>query len=169
MRVVCSYCHKHLRDLPGAPAGVSHGMCPDCAAHFERLWAGMPLGEYLDDLPHPVMVVDGNARVIAVNGRMAAMLGRAPAELRGLRGGEALACSRSRLPGGCGNTIQCRECAIRGAVERVARTGRPVRRVPAYLRTAAGVIDLVVSARPRGGAVEVTVEELGPPRPVDDG
>jgi hypothetical protein len=61
MRVVCSYCHQLIRTVPDEGSGVSHGMCAACDQHFERLWGGMTLGEYLDELPHPILFVDTDA------------------------------------------------------------------------------------------------------------
>jgi PAS domain-containing protein len=160
MLLVCSYCHKTLRAGKGGPSDlVSHGMCEECGAHFEKLWSGMQLGEYLDGLPGAVLLVDGDGRVLAANAKAGALLGRDPATPRGLLGGEAMACSNSRLPGGCGKTIHCRDCTIRNTVTKVAKTGVPVQRVPAYLKTDEGRVPLEISARPVGGLVEVTVRE----------
>jgi PAS domain-containing protein len=168
MRVICSYCRQVIREDPHARViDVSHGMCEPCARHFERLWAGIPLGEYLDDLPSPVIVVDGNGRVLAMNQKLADLLGADRAAAVGLMGGEAFACVRSRLPEGCGRTVHCRECTIRRTVEEVARTGKPKERVRAYLNRADGRVDLRVSARPaKAGTVQVTIEEMGAPRPL---
>jgi PAS domain-containing protein len=166
MRVVCSYCRGVISADPRARVtDVSHGMCRPCAAHFERLWAGMPLGEYLDELGSPVILVDGNGRVLAVNQKLADVLGVDRSSIVGLLGGEALACVRSRLPEGCGRTVHCRDCAVRRAVEEVARTGKPRERVPAYLDRAEGRVHLRISARPcKAGIIQVTVEELAAPR-----
>jgi PAS domain-containing protein len=166
MRVICSYCHAFLREIPGGkPSDVSHGMCEDCDHHFGRLWEGMHLGEYLDELPQAVVVVDSDDRVLAANAKATELLARDPAAPRGLLAGEAMACSHSRLPGGCGKTIHCRECTIRNTVAKVAATGRPVGRVATFLKTAAGPRPLRVSARPKDGAVEVTLEDGDAPTP----
>jgi PAS domain-containing protein len=162
VRVVCSYCHCHLRDLPGERSGVSHGMCDACAEHFDRLWAGISLSEYLEGLPHPVLVVDAEGRVAAANRAVGAMVGRDARALRGLLGGEAMACAHSRLPEGCGRTEHCRECAIRRTVEKVARTGRAARGVRAWLRTDAGTAQLQVSVEPYQGLFRVTVDDARP-------
>ncbi|WP_248358300.1 PAS domain-containing protein [Anaeromyxobacter oryzae] len=163
MRVICSYCRTVIRDAPGAAAtDVSHGMCRACDAYFERLWGGMRLGEYLDLLPKPVLVVDADGRVVAGNARLAQALGRSGHELRGLLGGEAMACVHSRLPEGCGKTVHCRECTIRRAVTKVSETQRPIANAPAWLKTDAGRVDLSISARPLEDFVEVTIEEMRP-------
>jgi PAS domain-containing protein len=163
VRTACSYCRKVIREDPGASlTDVSHGMCPECGAYFERLWAGMPLAEYLDLLPAPVVVVSEDRRIVAANARFAALVGRSPEELRGLLGGEALACAHSRLPEGCGNTVHCRECTIRRVVTRVARTSRAIGSVAAWLEGAGGRIELRISARQVDDFVEVTVAEAVP-------
>jgi PAS domain-containing protein len=163
MRVICSYCRKVIREDPQAAATqVSHGMCPECDAYFEKLWGGMRLGEYLDLLPRPVLVVDADGRVVAGNTRLAETVGRRREELRGLLGGEAMACAHSRLPEGCGKTVHCRECTIRRAVTKVSETHRPIAHAPAWLQTASGRMSLTISARPVDDFVEVTVEEMRP-------
>lgn len=168
MRLICSYCRRTIRADPRARiTEVSHGMCEACARHFERLWAGMPVDEYLDDLSVPVLLLDGEARVVAMNGKLADLLGadRSTA-IRGVTIGEAFACVHSRLPEGCGQTVHCRECAVRRSVEEVARTGKARERVPAYLDVEGGRIDLRLSARPaKAGVVQVKIEEVGEPRP----
>ncbi len=159
--LICSYCRKVIREEPGGSSlDVSHGMCPECSAHFEKLWAGIPLGEYLDDLNVPVVVVSGEGRIIAANTEMATLLGRSPGELRGMQNGEAFACVFSRLPEGCGKTVHCRECTIRNAVTKVAETGVALERIPAYLDTAQGRIDLRISVMQKSGLVKVKVEEM---------
>jgi hypothetical protein len=166
MRLVCSYCHRVIRADPQAGVtDVSHGMCDACARHFDRLWEGMSMDEYLDDLDHPVLLTDGDGRVLAMNAKLAELIGADREACRGLASGEAFACPRSRLPEGCGRTVHCRECAVRRAVESVARTGKSTERAPAYLDVAAGRIDLRISARPaKAGIVQVKLLEVGPPR-----
>ncbi len=161
LTVICSYCRKVIREEPGGGSlDVSHGMCPECSVYFEKLWAGMPLGEYLDDLPVPILVMNGEGRIIAANTEMATLIGRSPGDLRGLQGGEAFACVFSKLPEGCGKTVHCRECTIRRAVTKVAETGVPMERIPAYLDTAQGRIDLRISVKQKSGLVKVVVEEM---------
>ena len=167
MRLICSYCRKTIQADPGGRVtDVSHGMCGECGEHFAKLWAGMPVGEYLDELGAPVVLMNGEGRVVAMNRRLAELLGVDPDGARGLLGGEAFACVRSRLPEGCGRTTHCRECAVRRAVETVSRSGKPQERVLAYLDVDAGRIDMRISARPaRAGIVQVKIEEMGAPRP----
>ncbi len=161
MLVVCAYCRKTISDdRRGGACDVSHGMCPSCADHYERLWKGMPLSEYLETIDRPVMMLIGDGAVVAVNQKLAGVLGRDKVELRGLLGGEAMACVHSLLPEGCGKTVHCRECTVRRAVESVARTGKPLERIPAYLDKKDGRVNLRISVKAKDGLVRVVVEEL---------
>ena len=160
--VVCAYCRKTISDERGGACDVSHGMCQSCADHYERMWTGMPLSEYLDTIPQPVIVVNGDGCVVAANQQLAALFGRERAELRGLAGGEAMACVHSLLPEGCGKTVHCRECTIRRAVQKVAKHGGELKKVPAYYRTKDGRVDLRISVKAKDGLVRVTVEDVKP-------
>ena len=166
MRVICSYCRRVIRADPQARVtDVSHGMCEPCALYFGRLWEGMPVDEYIDGLEQPVLLTDGDGRVLAMNAKLAELIGADRGSCRGLTAGEAFACVHSRLPEGCGQGVHCRECAVRRAVETVGRTGKEQRRVPAYLDVATGRIDLQITARPaKAGSVQIKIEEIGPPR-----
>ncbi len=167
MRLVCSYCRRVIRADPGSRVtDVSHGMCEPCAEHFDRLWSGMPVDEYLDGLAARVLVLDEDTRVITMNQQLADLIGVNRKSVVGLRGGEAFACVRSRLPEGCGGTVHCRECGVRRTVEQVARTGQVHEQVSAYVDTDRGRVSLRISGRPGNrGTVQVTIEELGEPRP----
>lgn len=167
MRVICSYCRRVIRaDAHARVTDVSHGMCEPCALYFGRLWEGMPLDEYIDGLEQPVLLTDGDGRVIAMNAKLAELLGTSRKACRGLTAGEAFACVHSRLPEGCGQGVHCRDCAVRRTVETVARKGKAQERVRAYIDVDAGRIDLRVTARAaKSGVVQVRIEEMGTPRP----
>jgi PAS domain-containing protein len=167
VKLVCAYCREVIREDPGSRASdVSHGMCRACEEHFVRLWNGISLSEYLDDIPEPILVLDGDGRVLAANQKLADRIGRDRRELAGGLPGQAFACVRSRLPEGCGRTVHCRECTIRRTVEHVRETGRPLHSVPAWLETDAGRVPLRISVTRAHGLVQVLVEEASaPPRP----
>lgn len=170
MKIVCSYCRKVLREQEPGGAGLSHGMCVDCSDHFGRLWRGMSISEYLDEIPVPIVVVDAaRNRVAGANRKLAAALGVSREQLVGLRGGEAMACKYSRLPEGCGETVHCRDCTIRRAVIEVARTGQTLSRVEAYLDTSAGRVPLTMTVQPmEGGFVQVTLLDMRAPGPIPE-
>jgi len=72
----------------------------------------------LDAMPSAVFVVDADVRIIDAN-RAAIKLVRSsrPASQEPLRAGEALHCLHaSDHPDGCGHSLDCSHCVIRGAV-----------------------------------------------------
>jgi PAS domain-containing protein len=165
MRVVCSFCRKEMGTKPPLRDGsVTHGMCPGCSEHFSAQWSGMSWDQYLERFTFPVLMVEGDVRLVALNRPASAMLGRPPEELVGLLGGEALECSHSRLPEGCGRTVHCSTCTIRNTVTATQRTGKPQLRVPATLRRKEGSKALLVSTSLEGKLVRVTLE----PQPTGD-
>lgn len=165
MRVVCAYCRKIVRDDPGSRVDqVSHGMCAACEDHFGKIWEGMSISEYLDTLSEPVLVVDGENRVVAANHKLSAALGN-DAVAAGAGTGQAFACCRSRLPEGCGKTVHCRECTIRRAVEQVHETGEPLLCTPAWVKTDRGRVDVRISVTASQGLVKVVVDDVQPARP----
>jgi len=162
MRLVCAYCRKVVREAPGSRADqVSHGMCASCEDHFGKIWEGMSISEYLDTLSQPVLVVDGENRVVAANQKLAAALGNDPVG-PGARTGQAFACVRSRLPEGCGRTVHCRECTIRRAVDHVHETGEPLLCTPAWVKTDRGLVDIRISVTASQGLVKVVVDDVKP-------
>ena len=158
MRVVCSYCRKDLGKKPPLRDGsLTHGMCRPCAEHFGAQWGGLSYGDYLDQFAFPVVLVEAAGRVVGINRSACAFLGKAPRDVVGLLGGEALECVRARLPEGCGNTVHCATCAIRNAVTRTHATGAPVERAPATLRQADRTLELLVSTALEGKLGRVTI------------
>jgi PAS domain-containing protein len=133
-------------------------MCPECEEHFGRQWDGLSQAEYLERFDFPVLLVEGDVRVVAANRAAGAFLGREPASAIGLLGGEAMECAHARLPEGCGRTVHCSTCAIRNSVTRTHRTGESLVRVPARLRRSDRDVDLVLTTTREGGLVRVLVE-----------
>lgn len=161
MQLVCSYCRSPMGERePYEDQRISHGMCPGCSAHFTRLWRGVSLNEYLDGFDAPVLVVDGERRVLAANRLMEGLYGRQTSKLRGLLAGEASECVHARRPGGCGGTVHCHTCAIRKAVTTVRDTGEPVERVPARLERDDVKLELLISAYPAEACIQLVIDEV---------
>ncbi len=162
MQLVCSYCRKDLgKKPPFDDASLTHGMCKGCGEYFSAQWGGISYGEYLGRFEFPVVMVEGEGRVVAINRPACDFLGRRPGDVVGLLGGEALECAHARLPEGCGKTVHCSTCAIRNSVTRTHQTGEPLRRVPARLRRSDRTFDLLVSTALEGRLVRVTIEPAG--------
>jgi len=79
-----------------------------------------------DALPFPAFVVDDDMRVLAVNPAATRFLRAGSGTVLRQRGGEILHCINSG--DGCGKSLACAECVIRGAVRFAATGGQPVRR-----------------------------------------
>jgi PAS domain-containing protein len=159
VHLVCSYCRKDLgKKPPFNDASLTHGMCKACGEYFGAQWGGITYGEYLDRFGFPVVMVEGEGRVVAINKPACDFLGRGPGDVIGLLGGEALECAHARLPEGCGKTVHCSACAIRNSVTRTHQTGEPLSRVPARLRRSDRAFDLLVSTALEGKLVRVTIE-----------
>jgi PAS domain-containing protein len=83
------------------------------------------LGAVLNAMPHPVLIVDDDVRILYVNAAAARVFGGKTPVLK-RRGGEALHCVHStETPGGCGTAPACRDCVIRNSV-REAYVGKQV-------------------------------------------
>jgi hypothetical protein len=159
MHVVCSYCRRDMGTKPPLQdGGVTHGMCPPCGEHFGALWRGMSYGQYLERFRFPVILVEGEGRLVAVNTPACEALGRCASEMIGLLGGEAMECAHSRLPEGCGRTVHCSTCTIRNTVTRTQRTGEAMYQVPATLTRSAQSMPLLISTAMEGPLVRVIIE-----------
>ncbi len=147
---------------------VSHGICRTC---LDRCMAGAGTGmdEFLDSLQAPVVVVDGNVRVVTANALAQKLLSKNPKEMGGQLAGEVFECSHAHEPGGCGHTLHCKSCMIRSSVTKTFQTGAPCIRLPACqdLDTFEGPrkIRFLVTTEKVGGAVLLRIDDLQPDVP----
>jgi PAS domain-containing protein len=130
---VCAWCHKELPALPDDSDLTSHGICETCADTLISNNA-VPLEQYLDKLPEPVLVVDSDVTVSFLNRAAQALTGKAPESALHRRGGEVFECVYAQHPEGCGRTIHCSGCAIRHAIATTHQTGEPNVVIPATLK-----------------------------------
>lgn len=162
MSIFCPWCHLVMPDEPDGP--VTQGICPNCAADLQLVPEAFD--RFLETLRAPVLVVDGQGRVMGTNTTAAAFVRMEPADMVGKLGGEVLSCANAGLPGGCGHTIHCTGCAIRRAFEHTAKTGEPIRHAIAFAqrRGVDGPLDAIydVSTERLGPLVLVQIEDVGP-------
>jgi len=151
MSVVCAWCQRLLSDDMDGP--VTHGICPNCTADLEFL--PVALDRFLNRLDGPVLVVDGEGRVLGSNTAAAAMVRSDATSMNGKLTGQVLTCVHAELPGGCGRTTHCTGCAIRRAFEHTAETGEPVRDAPAFAHVRGADRPIQITFR-------VSTERLGP-------
>ena len=121
------------------------GLAGDGNLYFQALF---------DAVPSPVLIVDGDVRILDYNAAGAELLGP-DREARLLqRTGEALHCLHSyEHPDGCGRAEHCRDCVIRESVGEVLRGGTASRRTARLgMRGGPGGelkdVDLLVTAAP---------------------
>ena len=86
----------------------------------------------IDGINHPVLLLNGNVRVIAANAKAYALLSRKQSEINWCLPGEIIACAYARKPGVCGETFNCSSCAIRQTVTYTMATDEECREVPVY-------------------------------------
>jgi two-component system, chemotaxis family, chemotaxis protein CheY len=134
-------------------------MCPACYAHYSRQLKGLPLNEYLDGFDCPVLIVNGDGRMLASNLLAAQMLGKSEAEIVGLLGGEAMECEFARLPEGCGNTVHCETCTIRNTVMHTMTSRDAIKDAPVKLRKNGRLIHLFMSTNYMDGLVQIVIDQ----------
>jgi PAS domain-containing protein len=166
VKTVCAWCRSDLTPDDGAGGPVSHGVCTDCAAFLRANMPGRTLRSFLDSLPVPVLVLEADARVSISNMAARRLLGRTSAEeVEGRLGGDALECAYARLPGGCGQTVHCKACTIRGSVMHTYATGESLDRVTAHqvLGGAGGPRRqaFLIATEKRGDVVLLRIDAVG--------
>lgn len=167
MKLICAWCRQDIGSVEGSKLSdgeISHGICESCHDNI-MFQQGVPLQEYLDSLPLPVLVVNDDVVVQAANRKACELLGKGPLEIVQLLGGNVFECAYARLPEGCGKTIHCSGCAIRRTVSRTYETGEPQRMVPATLRRGfeghVSTIALSITTMMVGDFVMLRVEKFG--------
>jgi PAS domain-containing protein len=163
MKTVCTFCSCVVNEgiSPGDP--VSHGVCPDC---YDRILSeyGFDVKKFLDQLEHPVILVDADVRVLAANSLALDLLGKPAASVRGTLCGEVLECINASCEGGCGKTDLCPDCAFRASVSETCTTGLPVNRRAAILVRKDGDtlrdVPFLISTRKDGNVVMLQLEPV---------
>ena len=164
----CSICQAELGPPlePEIPeVHTSHGICQDCLEEYLK-GEGMPMGDFLDSLPAPIFIVDGEGRVQTANRLGREAVSKDLGQIEGYLGGEVFQCHYATLPGGCGNTLHCKSCVIRNTVMKTHETGEACVRVPACqdLDTFAGprTIRFLISTEKVGDVVLLFIDDMKP-------
>jgi nitrogen-specific signal transduction histidine kinase len=136
MKLVCAWCGVTI-ERPGysqtLDPGASHGMCPACYEALVAQESGVSLQRHIDSIPIPILLVDSNDAVVAMNAKAGSVLGKKLDATAKQPFGQVFDCIHSRLPEGCGRTIHCSGCQIRRSVAMTFETGEPQVLVPATL------------------------------------
>jgi hypothetical protein len=132
---ICAWCGSVLdpMDVVDSTTLVSHGICAACA-NRKLQEHGRQLGEFLDSLTAPVVVIDSAFRVKGAN-KLAQALTKAklPDGEENLFG-DVFQCIHAMAGGDCGHEVHCSGCVIHKAVNETLATGRGCTRVPASLK-----------------------------------
>ena len=163
MKTVCTFCSRVVREGASPEDPVSHGVCPDC---YDRILSeyGFDVKKFLDQLEHPVLLVDADARVLAANSPALDLLGKPAAFVRETLCGEVLNCINASCEGGCGKADLCPDCAFRASVSETYTTGLPVNLRAAILVRKDGDtlcdVPFLVSTRKDGDIVMLRLEPV---------
>jgi PAS domain-containing protein len=128
MKRTCLVCHTAFEPADDDPA-ITQGICEQCSGGFVAPASAVTLGEFLDQLGVPVLLMDDDVRVAGYNRAARELLGCRSQTLDGRLAGEVIECKNAGLPGGCGQTENCKGCAIRHAIATTHQTGESRRNV----------------------------------------
>ncbi len=131
LRLVFKRHRSRKRKHPPRPRDLPW-ICSSCRDNI-IFQDGVQLQRYIESFAIPILVVDSNVKVTAVNSRACEILGKEPKTIVQHLGGNVFECEYARLPEGCGRTIHCSGCTIRKAVTKCFATGKPQSMVPAYI------------------------------------
>lgn len=168
MNRICAWCGAVLGEDPDAvrPGEVTHGICPACVRDVSR-GGGMPLGEFVEGLDAPVLLLDASHTIGLANDAACRLLGHDPGAVVGRATGQVFDCAHASLPGGCGRTIHCSGCAIRQAVAHTHLTGESLEGIPATIRAVQDPgpedVELVISTARLGDRILLKVLRRGEP------
>jgi PAS domain-containing protein len=152
MKRTCLVCHSAYEPADDDPS-VTQGICAQCSEGLVSPAAALTLGDFLDQLNVPVLLMDDDVRVAGCNHAAHALLGGPRHELKGRLAGEVVECKNAELPGGCGHTMNCKACVIRNAITSTAQSGESRRHV------AAQQIGALISTEKVGGFVLLRIEK----------
>ncbi len=113
-------------------------MCPACSQALDCQEHGTSFQQHIDSIPIPILLVDTNHAVVAMNAKARELQGSEPEAGEIFSFGTVFDCVHSRLPEGCGRSIHCLGCVIRRSVTEAFRTGEPQIAAPATVSVESG-------------------------------
>ena len=129
MRTVCAWCKKEIDRIGDDDDKlVSHGICAYCSDLFFTK-GQKTISELLNRFEMPIMVINEGGVVRTANDSALSMLGKQREEVEEVLCGDVIECINASLPGGCGKTENCKQCAIRNSVNQAYETKKNVRNV----------------------------------------
>ncbi|HWQ62798.1 MAG TPA: hypothetical protein VN429_00165 [Methanospirillum sp.] len=124
---------------------------------------GVDIGEYINMLDLPVVLVDEDMHILCANQEIQKMTSNEMPSVIGHLSGEVFECDYARCPGGCGHTTHCSGCVIRNSVKETYLTGRSVDKrfatIEKEIQGKSSPLNLLISTRKTGNVVLLQVEE----------
>ena len=155
MKRICAWCQCELETMTASTereSVITHGICDGCAKRLETDPAEK-VQSFLDRLEVPVLMIESGPRVWAANKSASHILGKELPEFEGRPPGDAIECVNAQKPGGCGQQVHCRSCAIRHTVLETFATGKSFKKVLAYP-------DIQRSGQKKSLCIEISTEKV---------
>lgn len=166
IRQICAWCKNDIQIIEEnkhPDEDISHGICDSC---FRKIVAedSESLVEFLDSIKNPVFIVGDDVRVLAASEAGKKLVGKDIDHIKNHLGGEVFECAYSKLPGGCGRQIHCKNCVIRNAVMETLDTGKPQYKIPAKLNHGEvgdiSKVQFYISVEKKGNSVLLRIDEI---------
>ena len=77
-----------------------------------------------ESAPNLILIIGNDFRIEKINKAGSELIGRDPASVLGMLGGDIFSCVNSVRGNGCGNTPECSRCTIRNIVLNTFKTGK---------------------------------------------
>lgn len=167
MKIICAWCTKEIGQKPdqdeNSNSEITHGICRPCKSYYLSN-EDRTLDKFLNQLNAPVLMVNPQGEILLANDQALQFLDKDLDSVRGFKGGDVMECAYAKLPQGCGNTKHCVACTIRNNVLETFKTGRSLKRVPAFLnrldRHSVHTIKFLISTERLDDVVLLRIDEL---------
>lgn len=165
MKRVCAWCNKFMGSVDTGEDSsdlITHTICNECADNLD-FQLGVTLQRYLDSFKIPIIAVDRNGNMLAVNKPAKGLNGIEHCNSGSGWDGKIYECAHSRLPERCSNKFHFNGCAIRFAVIDTFNTGNSHIDLPTYIndhypQALGREYDLLISASKKNGTVYLTID-----------
>lgn len=166
VKQVCAWCKSDIAIIDERnkdEESISHGICNNC---FRDIIAeeSESLVDFLDGIKTPVLIATDNVKIIAANSSAQKLVGKDIDHIKSYLGGEVFECTYSKLPGGCGRTLHCKDCVIRNSTMKTLESGEPQYKKPAVLNHGdlddINKVSLLISTEKKGDYVLIRIDEV---------
>lgn len=164
MKRVCAWCNSKMNsqecDDEGSEELVTHSICDECSDNLD-FQLGVSLDRYLNSLKIPVIALDTDDGIIAVNHEALKLHPNETLNITKSWNGKVFECAHARLPEGCNRCVHCSGCAIRSLTAETFKTGSRQEKIPAHTHQCSSALekaDLLISTEIIDGTVILRLE-----------